>query len=148
MKNSSKTYKALRMTLHITLMLLVVEFVLGMYTALFVQFPDTLTSGNAWSWSFSQSPIILAHIIFGTLLFVAALAALGLSFPVRNKAGIITAGLGFVLVLVAYMSGSIFLTNVENDAYSFTMALGFMGAFISYGVGYYLTRPADENSVR
>jgi len=147
MNKQSKLFKTFRISILTTLILLVAEFVLGMYTALFVEFPDSLANGNAWAWSFSQSPVILFHVLLGTLLLVTSLIALGLGLASKNKAGVITAALGLVLVLVAYGSGSVFLSNVQNDNYSFWMALGFMGSLASYGVGYYQTRPFQQEKL-
>lgn len=56
MDRSMKLFKAFRGHVLAILVLLVVEFVLGMVTALFVQFPDLLTNGNAWAWSMSLKP--------------------------------------------------------------------------------------------
>jgi hypothetical protein len=42
------------------------------------------------------------------------------------------------------LSGGVFLSNVQMDAYSFSMALGFMGTLLAYGTGYYLTRPPSK----
>jgi hypothetical protein len=144
MKPSTKLFRAFRGHIVAILVLLVIEFVLGMYTALFVEFPDSLANGNAWAWSMSQSPAVLVHIIVGTLLLLAALVVLVLSFLLRSRAAILTGVLGFVTIAVAYLSGSTFLADINQDMYSFSMALGFIAAAVVYGVGYYLLRPAAE----
>jgi hypothetical protein len=144
MDRSMKLFKAFKGHLLAILVLLVVEFVLGMYTALFVEFPDSLANGNAWAWSMSQSPVVLLHIIVGTLLFLAALVVLVLSFLLRSKAANVTGILGFVTIVVAYLSGSTFLSDISQNSYSFTMSLGFIAAAVVYGVGYYLLRPSTE----
>ena len=144
MDRSMKLFKAFKGHLLAILVLLVVEFVLGMYTALFVEFPDSLANGNAWAWSMSQSPVVLLHIIVGTLLFLAALVVLVLSFLLRSKAANVTGILGFVTIVVAYLSGSTFLSDISQNIYSFTMSLGFIAAAVVYGVGYYLLRPSTE----
>jgi hypothetical protein len=51
------------------------------------------------------------------------------------------------MILIAYLSGSIFLGNIENDQYSFSMALGFIGAMVVYGLAYYRTRPDSLSTV-
>ena len=78
----SQTYArfgAIRLAFLITLVLLVIEYVLGMISNLEVQFPGNLPGGNAWSWVWSHSLIIQLHIYIGTLLLVVALVALILS---------------------------------------------------------------------
>jgi hypothetical protein len=144
MKEPRKLINVFHRSLLDTIGLLAVEFVLGMYTAFFVAFPDSLVDGNAWAWTFGQSPIVVIHIIIGTLLLIGSLVVLVLSFFTHEKAAIITAILGVVMTLAAYMGGSTFLANVNNDVPSFIMALGFLGAMIVYGAGYYLTRPVPS----
>jgi len=144
MDRSMKLFKAFRGHVLAILVLLVIEFVLGMVTAVFVQFPDSLTNGNAWAWSMSQSPAVLVHVIVGTLLFLAALVVLVLGFLLHSRTTVLTGVLGFAAILVAYLSGSTFLADISQDVYSFTMALGFIGAAVVYGVGYHLLRPAAE----
>ena len=144
MKSSAKLMRAFRGHMLAILVMLVVEFVLGMYTALFVAFPDSLVNGNAWAWSMSQSPVVLLHIIVGTLLALAAMVVLVLGFLLRSRAALLTGVLGFVAMAAAYLSGATFLSDVNQDLYSFSMAMGFIAAAVVYGVGYYSMRPAAE----
>ena len=144
MRNTSKNMRVFRSLTLATLGSIVLEFVLGMYTALFVEFPDTLINGNAWPWSMKESPIIIAHVMLGTLLLLLAVATVIFGVTSRSKPAIVWSVTGFALILLAYMSGSIFLANVAEDNYSFLMALGFMGALAAFGAAYYLTRPAGQ----
>jgi len=146
MKSSVKLLRAFRGHMLAILVLLVIEFVLGMYTALFVAFPDSLVNGNAWAWSMSQSPVVLLHVILGTLLALAAVVVLVLSFLLRSRAALLTGVLGFAAMAVAYLSGATFLSDVNQDLYSFTMALGFIAAAVVYGVGYYGMRPVVDSA--
>lgn len=144
MDKSYKYSRAFRLHVLLTLIALVLEFVLGMYTALFVQFPETLSNGNAWQWSMSQSAITMSHILLGTLMVVMALSAMGFGFATKNKTAITTSVLGFIMIGIAYLSRTVFLSNIENDSYSFSMALGFVGAMVVYGMAYYLRRPTGQ----
>ena len=144
MDQSHKYQRAFHLDVLLTLLVLVLEYILGMYTALFVQFPDSLVNGNAWSWSMSQSPVIMAHVFLGTLLVVGSLLALGFSIASKSKIAIRASVVGLVAILIAYLSGSTFLANVQSDGYSFSMSLGFLGALFSYGAAYYLTRPSAQ----
>jgi uncharacterized membrane protein (DUF485 family) len=138
----SRFTRAFRLHVLLAIIALVLEFVLGMYTTFFVKFPETLVDGNAWGWSMSHNAIVMAHVLLGTLMLLIALSAIGFASAAKSKTAIITAVVGAVMILVAYLSGSIFLGNIENDNYSFSMALGFLGAMVAYGVAYYLTRPS------
>ena len=132
-----------RITFLVTLVLLVIQYVLGMIANLELQFP----AGNLWRWVFENSPIIQLHIITGTLLIVVALVALILSIVARHTAGIIAAIAGLALLIFSWLSGAQFLATQDNTL-SLRMALGFIGAFIAYIVGYYLLRPrAQKQSI-
>ena len=114
-----------RITVLVTLVLLVLQYIFGMIANLEVQLPN----GNDWSWVFGHSLIIQLHIYIGTLLIVVALVALIL--------GIVAAVADLALLVFAWLSGSQFLDAQQNDP-SLRMALGFMGAFVAYLLGYYL----------
>jgi hypothetical protein len=144
MNLSSKVFRGFRITILLTLLALVLEFILGMYTSLFVEFPDSLSNGDAWGWSMAQSPVITAHVVLGSLLVVASLAALGFGIALKNRSAIASTAVGLLLMLIAYLSGGVFLSNVQMDAYSFLMALAFMGTMLAYGTGFYLTRQPDQ----
>jgi hypothetical protein len=131
--------RAFRIAFLITLVLLVIQYVLGMISDLEVQFPGNLPGGNAWGWVWSHSLIIQLHISIGTLLLVVALVALILSIVARNRVGIIAAAAGLAMIIFAWLSGAEFLASQQNDL-SLWMALGFMGAFVAYLLGYYLSR--------
>jgi len=144
MNPSSKLFRAYRITIMLTLIALVLEFILGMYTNLFVQFPDSIVYGNDWGWSMTQSPMIIAHVLLGTLLLAASLLTLGLSVAVKSKPAIGSSAAGLVMMGLAYLSGSVFLANIQVGGYSFSMALGFLGTLAAYGIAYCLTRPASQ----
>ncbi len=80
------------------------------------------------------------RIYNGTLLLVVALVALILSIGVRNIVGIIAAAAGLALIIFAWLSGAEFLARSQQNDLSLRMALGFMGAFVAYLLGYYLSR--------
>lgn len=141
MNNTNYLIKAFRIQALVVMVCLIVQFVLGMYTALYVQFPDTLVNGNGWSWSMQESPIIMAHVILGSLLVLLAISMIGFGLAARSKPAIISALTGLGMTGLAYLSGGAFLANVANNDSSFLMALGFMGCVLAYGTAYYFTRP-------
>jgi hypothetical protein len=126
--------RAFRSTVLITLVLLVLQYIVGMMANLEVQLP----SGNAVSWVFGHSIIIQLHIYLGTLLIVVELVALVLSLVARHPVGIVAAVAGLALLVFAWLSGVQFLATQQNDL-SLRMALGFMGAFIAYLLGYFFS---------
>ena len=126
--------RAFRLTAFIVLVLLVLQYILGMIANLEVQLPN----GNVSSWVFGHSIIIQLHIYLGTLLIVVALVALILSLVARHLVGIVAAVAGLALLVFAWLSGVQFLATQQNDL-SLRMALGFMGAFIAYLIGYFFS---------
>jgi len=143
MSQTDAHLRPVRITFLVTLVLLVIQYVLGMIANLEVQFP----AGNLWRWVFENSPIIQLHIIIGTLLIVMALVALILSIVARHTAGIIAAIAGLALVIFSWLSGAQFLATQDN-ALSLRMALGFIGACMAYVVGYYVSRArAQKQSI-
>jgi hypothetical protein len=126
--------RAFRLTVLITLVLLVLQYILGMIANLEVQLP----SGNDSSWVFGHSIIIQLHIYIGTLLIVVALVALILSLVARHPVGIVAAVAGLALLVFAWLSGVQFLVTQQNDL-SLRLALGFMGACIAYLLGYFFS---------
>ena len=79
--------RAFRLTAIIVLVLLVLQYILGMIANLEVQLPN----GNVSSWVFGHSIIIQLHIYLGTLLIVVALVALILSLVARHPVGFVAA---------------------------------------------------------
>ncbi|MDR3577043.1 MAG: hypothetical protein P4L50_24535 [Anaerolineaceae bacterium] len=140
MRNTLKNIKIFRWLTLATLCGLVLEFILGMYTSLFVQFPDSLVNGNGWVWAMKESPIITAHIFLGTLLVLLGVLAVIFGIASHSKPAILWSVIGLVTAVFAYLNGSVFLSNVAENNYSFFMALGFMGSMVSYGLAYFGTR--------
>ena len=76
MSQTRARFEAFRIVFLITLVLLVIEYVLGMISNLEVQFPRNLPDGNTWGWIWSHSLIIQLYISTATLPLVVALVAL------------------------------------------------------------------------
>lgn len=137
---SEGAVRTLRVIVLTTLVALVAEFVLGMIANLYAQFPNTMTKGDAWTWSMIHSPVILSHVIVGGALVLLSLTAIVLSIIVRRASGVVYSCLGFVLVLSAWMAGVAFLTHGQHNGSSLNMAIGFIGAAVVYSISYYSTR--------
>ncbi len=135
MNQTKKRFNVLRGTFLVTLILLVIQYVLGMFVNLFVQFPDSLPGGNAWSWSFTHTFAIPSHVVIGTSLIVTALVALAMSVRTRHIPAILAAVFGLAMIVYAWLSGASFLSNGQQNTASIQMALGFIGAVIAYGIG-------------
>ena len=132
-------FRAFHIAFIVTFVLLIIQYILGMISNLEVQFPNNLPDGNAWGWVWSNSLVIALHIVNGTLLIVAALVAVILSGIARNAAGIIAAIIGLAMIVFAWISGAEFLRFTQQNGFSLNMSLGFIGAFVAYILGFYLS---------
>ncbi len=117
---------------------LIVEYLLGMSTNLFVKFPESGNEGVMWQFAKSQLLFNL-HMYWGTLLLVGAVVLYIRAFLRKNKTWKIASGLGLASIIFAFIAGSSFVGN-QNDMYSLVMAVAFLAAFLSYGWGLYKTR--------
>jgi hypothetical protein len=130
-----------RATVLAILAVLALQFVAGMITNLYVEFPDSLPHGSAWAWAFARTSIIPVHVALGTLLLVLSLIAIELAWWADTRLGFASVLAGFLLIALAYLCGIWFLTYGQSNVSSLLMALGFMGAFVAYGAGLLVTRP-------
>ena len=152
MNQTNKRLNVLRGTFLVTLILLVIQYVFGMIVNLYVQFPSTLTDGKAaWGWALSNTFAVPIHASLGTALLVVAIVALVLSIRIRHVPEILASVLGLAMIVFAWLSGILFLSFGQQSTTSLTMAIGFIGAVIAYGVGCYIAHPthrASENTTQ
>ena len=117
---------------------LIVQYTLGMITALFVQFPDDQSDSKMWEFAWSQLPTA-AHIILGLFLLIGSSALIASSIKAKNKIWIKTSIVGFLAILFAGLAGALFIPS-QKDIYSLAMALAFILALASYGWGIYSSK--------
>jgi hypothetical protein len=114
---------------------LALQYLLGMYINMYVQFPDTKDAGQLWEFAWKQ-PAIAAHIVLAILLFLGSIAlavrAQRLHITVWAGPGLI----GFLAIFVAGFAGSRFIPT-QGDPYSYLMAASFLVAFGAYCWGLY-----------
>jgi heme A synthase len=122
----------------VTVGLLVVQFILGMITNLFVQFPDTTQEVQQWEFARMQLPLMM-HIALGLLLFVSGITFLVRAINARERIWIISSSTGLLGIVAAIISGTAFVPT-QADRYSLLMALAFMLALLAYGWGLYASR--------
>lgn len=138
---STNAWPRFRVAVIAILVLLPVQFIFGMLANLYVAIPETMPTGEGWTWSFAHSAVIPVHVLLGSLLLVLSLVAIELALWASIRRATLVAIGGFLCIATAYVGGMWFLTYGQTNASSFLMALGFMGACVVYGVGLYVTRP-------
>jgi hypothetical protein len=126
----------------VLLISLVIQYVLGMYVNLFVQFPENATAEQLWEFSWRQ-PSLATHIVLGILLFIGSFAFLIRVMRRRNLTWKKPALLGFLGILLAGLGGSSFIPT-QSDAYSYLMSLAFIVAFFAYTWGLYTDRARSQ----
>jgi len=118
----------------VMLILLALQFLLGMYINLYVSFPPL----NEMHFHFPANYItVMIHMLLGFLILIVSFILLLLAVRMNDIKIIISGTLGFVFVVVAGLSGFIFLFN-EYNIYSFLMSFSFIIVVISEF--YYLYR--------
>jgi heme A synthase len=131
---NSGRVRQIRLWTRIILVLLTVQFLLGMWTNLFVSFPDVLAGTNPFAQIFTNGLYVLAaHLILGFALFGVAIATFVLSFQAKIKVLVRSSVTGLAMITIAGVSGLIFvLSEFQSDPFSYLMAVFFLFAFGSY----------------
>jgi hypothetical protein len=127
---------ALRQANLAVLILLAVQFALGIGVNLYVTLPAAGHPGHA-SW-FGNGALLALHATLGMLLILGAIFVLVRAIMARNAALIITSAAGLVAILLAAFFGSGF-TDKLTDGYSLGMAIAFAVALACYAIGLYAT---------
>lgn len=142
MKELRRDYLAL-------LVLLVVQFMLGMAVNLFVQIPLQHPGANppeyftgvarSVTWAIFQGPVLLIlHASLGLFLVLSGLRLLVQAVRSRTRGMIIVAGIGGLAILAAGFNGGSYL-NYHEDFSSMLMSAFFAIALVTYAAGLYLT---------
>ncbi|TMC53936.1 MAG: hypothetical protein E6J20_05985 [Chloroflexi bacterium] len=130
------------------LILLVVQFLLGMGVNLFVTIPLTHPGANppeyfsgvaqSVTWAILHGPILLIiHAVLGFVLLAFGIRILISAIRSRERGLIIAASIGAVAILGAGFNGGSYL-NYHEDFSSMIMASFFAIAVVAYVVGMFL----------
>lgn len=120
------------------LLLLTLQYLLGMIANLYIEFPEEKNRGKLWEFAWKQLPLAV-HISIGYLLLLGAIVLIILSIRQKNKSWIIASSVGAIAILIAGATGAIFIT-AQKEIYSYIMAVSFIAAFVAYGWGLYATK--------
>jgi len=122
-------------TLGITMILLLVfQYILGMFTALYIEIPEE-TSG----WQFmGSSMVLISHVTLGILLAGVSIWLLAAAILKKNGTWIVASAAGLAGILLSLMTGSSFMTDQSNNN-SFLMALGLAVSLLAYSAGIYFS---------
>lgn len=145
--SQERNYRMVRVGLIIMLVLLVIQFCVGMYLNLYAELPDTHpgTSGSyapsiPWALAGHAGAALAVHVTVWILLTLGAFAMLVRGIMSKRKAMIIGSSLGLLFILTSGSGGLSFLNRGGTNMDSLMMALGFIAAFVTYGVTFYKTK--------
>ena len=139
-----------------TLITLVVQFMLGMATNLFVQIPTNHPGANppeyfsgvaqSVTWAIVHGPSIwlVLHAVLGLLIVLSAAGLLFRTIQTRSRLAITTSVIGALAVLAAGFNGGSYL-NYHEDFSSMLMATFFAIAVAAYVVGLFGLPPQQES---
>lgn len=145
-----RSQRPLRVVTLIILLLLAAQFLIGMLVNLYVTTIPPHPGANApdyfsgvvqgVAWTLVHAPLfLLVHAVVGLLLFLGALAILGLAIASRRRAWIISSIFGLLGIVLAGFNGASFL-NYGEPFSSLFMSMGFLMAVIAYMLGVYVVR--------
>jgi len=113
---------------------LVIQFLLGIYINLYVEFPK---SGPAAQWSFAWHSLpVAAHILLGTFILLAGISTLVRSIRMKNRHWITAASIAVAGVLMSVLGGERYVTTL-NEIASYFMAVGFLTTLLALNWGLY-----------
>ena len=107
-----------------------IQFLLGTAVNLFVKFPDSGGPGVMWEFA-NRQPLVMAHMIFGTILLIGAIAFVVMATRRKEQMWKKISWVGLLFILAAWLSGERFVTT-QIDAFSFSMAIAFILAILTY----------------
>ena len=116
------------------LIVLIVQFALGMAVNLYVPLPAAGHPGHS-SW-FGNGALLALHAALGMFLVLAAVFVLVRAIMARNVTLIVTSAAGLVAIILAFFFGASFTDKLTNG-YSLGMAISFAAALACYAIGLY-----------
>jgi heme A synthase len=123
------------------LVMLIVQFAVGMIVNLYATLPAGDHNAGFWSAigrALADGPAALTvHAILGLLLIVSAVALLGRAIACRQVPVIVVSAIGLLAILFAAVSGAKFVGNGLNSA-SISMAMATAVAMLCYAVSLYV----------
>jgi hypothetical protein len=126
---------------------LVVALVVVVALASFnVTIPAGRSAASNWRFVLTHPPILL-HVIVATAVLVVAAVALIMSLRGRDRTWIAVSAAGLVFVLLAFVAGQEYVMSLQKGALNY-MSLGWVGAVIMYGTGWYLGRKRERRTAK
>jgi hypothetical protein len=114
---------------------LAIQFLLGVFILVYTAFPESGGARVMWEYAKTQ-PLVLTHIILGTLLFLGAVSFAVRAYKAKGAVWIRSTLVGLIAIFGAWISGEEFVSS-QQDVYSVSMSVSFILAMLSYVWGIY-----------
>ncbi|HLX49931.1 MAG TPA: hypothetical protein VKS82_16495 [Streptosporangiaceae bacterium] len=124
------------------LVMLIVQFGLGVGVNLYVSLPAAGSGGRKVSQAFSNGPLLVLHVAVGLLLIVAAISLLVRAIVARHVPVIVASAVGLLAIIFAATQGFSFVHDSTNAA-SMAMATATGVAMFCYAIALFLVRPSS-----
>ena len=112
--------------------LLVIQFILGMYNNLYVTFPKT---GFLNDWKFAGRSVTEGlHILVGTIIVVLTFVTLASAIRTKNRHMLTVGIIGGFAMLLAFIGGILYVST-QNDIWSYAMSIGFLIGILNFNIG-------------
>lgn len=125
-----------------SLVMLIVQFGLGIGVNLYVSLPNADNGNGKVSQAFTNGPALAVHVVVGLLLIVAAIGLLVQAIIARHGWVIAVAAVGLIAIVGAAMQGFSFVHNSTNGA-SMGMAVATGVAMLCYAASLFIVRDHD-----
>lgn len=123
-------YRSLRIQGIAFVLVLMAQYILGMYANLYIRFPIGLSGAQMWHFALHQWVLVL-HILLGISLPIGSVVFFTKVLHYRSTTWKIPAIGGICGMWIASAAGVFFL-SLQLDGYSFIMSLAFIVALFSY----------------
>jgi hypothetical protein len=130
---------SLRATVWIVLLLLAVQFALGIYANLYVAFPAPRSSTSLMpGMSVNGMSTVMDHVglmlhnVLGILLVLLGIVAFTFALRTASSVAIGLASVGLAALIGAGIAGMVFVMSGQPNGASYLMAIGFLVAFAAY----------------
>lgn len=137
----------LRRGIGMVLVLLVIQFVSGMVLNLYIALPpthpgtgDSYAPSIPWALAGGGGMVLAIHVATWLGLTIGGVVLLVLGVLRRSRGYLIGTSIGLVFLLGAASGGLTFLNRGGDNSESLLMALGFLGALVTYALTGYVTR--------
>jgi hypothetical protein len=143
--------RGLRISALASLLMLLIEYGLGVWTNLYAQLPSSdhgKATLAAFGGAVAHGPAGLAlHALLGTLLIVNAVLVVVRATLVRQTASVILGAITLIAVLAAWFSGTKFVSDQANSA-SFGMAVAAGAAILGNAIILFIAVPIHDRGQR